>query len=335
MEDFKTFAENVKNQISGFLPEEYRSASPEMKQVLKNNNERRLGISIRKEGWEIAPILYLEEYYQMLQEGNPETEVLQRIAREYLDCNRDTPQNVGELIPDFETAKEQLWLKLVGKESNQRKLERCVYKDVEGTDLVATFQLRVKIPGLEEGDISVDKRIMEKWGCDVDSLYESVLANMVHQMPAQVSEIDSVLVGDEGGWKPEEVSCQEKKLYILRNTEESHGAATLLYPGVLQALAENSGSDLYLLPFSPHAVAVRRVDSGAEVKKLQHLLLIMNTTKEPPGEILSNHIYRYDGKEQKLSCATTEEGTEEMLKKVLAGRERLSEQGKPDEELER
>ena len=318
MEDFKTFAENVKNQISGFLPEEYRSASPEMKQVLKNNNERRLGISIRKEGWEIAPILYLEEYYQMLQEGNPETEVLQRIAREYLDCNRDTPQNVGELIPDFETAKEQLWLKLVGKESNQRKLERCVYKDVEGTDLVATFQLRVKIPGLEEGDISVDKRIMEKWGCDVDSLYESVLANMVHQMPAQVSEIDSVLVGDEGGWKPEEVSCQEKKLYILRNTEESHGAATLLYPGVLQALAENSGADLFILPSSIHEVLVMKVDGEINAGELQYIVMDINRHMVEPEEVLSDQVYRYDRESQSLSMATTRDETEKLLRGFTA-----------------
>ena len=33
MEDFEVFAENVKNQILEFLPEEYQSASAEMKQV--------------------------------------------------------------------------------------------------------------------------------------------------------------------------------------------------------------------------------------------------------------------------------------------------------------
>ena len=318
MEDFEVFAENVKNQILEFLPEEYQSASAEMKQVFKNNNERRLGISIQKEGWEIAPILYLEEYYQMLQEGNLETEVLQRIAREYLDCDRGMPQNVGELIPDFESAKEQLWLKLVGKESNQRKLERCVYKEVEGTDLVATFQLRVRIPGLEEGNISVDKRIMEKWGCDVDSLYESVLANMVCQMPAQVSEIDSVLTGDEGGGKPEEVSCQEKKLYVLRNTEESHGAATLLYPGVLQALAENSGADLFILPSSIHEVLVMKADGEINAGELQYMVMDINRHMVEPEEVLSDQVYRYDRESQSLSMATTREETEKLLRGFTA-----------------
>ena len=318
MEDFEVFAENVKNQILEFLPEEYQSASAEMKQVFKNNNERRLGISIQKEGWEIAPILYLEEYYQMLQEGNSETEVLQRIAREYLDCDRGMPQNVGELIPDFESAKEQLWLKLVGKESNQRKLERCVYKEVEGTDLVATFQLRVRIPGLEEGNISVDKRIMEKWGCDVDSLYESVLANMVCQMPAQVSEIDSVLTGDDGGGKPEEVSCQEKKLYVLRNTEESHGAATLLYPGVLQALAENSGADLFILPSSIHEVLVMKADGEINAGELQYMVMDINRHMVEPEEVLSDQVYRYDRESQSLSMATTREETEKLLRGFTA-----------------
>lgn len=317
MENFREFAENIKKRILDFMPEEYRTASIEIKHVFKNNDERRTGISIRKEGWATAPVLYLEGYYQMLREGNTETEILERIAREYSEHGRGIPQNIEGLIPDFETAKEQMWIRLAGKESNQRRLEKCIYKEVEGTDLVATFQLCVNFTGLKKGNISVDKQILEKWGCSVDSLYEAVLNDMVHRLPAQVMRIESVLAGKEEPQKPEEVTCQPNELYILKNAGEKYGAAALLYPGVLQTLAENSGADLFILPSSNHEVMVMRVD-GKEARELQRIVIEVNFSELKTEDILSNQVYYYDAKTQSLSCATTREETQELLEEFSA-----------------
>ena len=317
MGNFEAFAEIIKKRILDFMPEEYRTASVEIKHVFKNNDEERTGISIRKEGWATAPVLYLEEYYQMLQEGNAETEVLKRIARDYSDHDRGVPQDIEELIPDFETAKERLWIRLAGKESNQKRLEECIYKEVEGTDLVATFQLCVNIPGQKRGNISVDKQILEKWGCSVDSLFEVALNGMVHRMPAQVMRIESVLAGKAEPRKPEEATCQPNGLYILRNAGEKYGAAALLYPGVLQALAENSGADLFILPSSNHEVMVMRVD-GKEARELQRIVIEVNFSELKTEDILSNQVYYYDAKIQSLSCATTREETQELLEEFSA-----------------
>lgn len=317
MENFEAFAEIIKKRILDFMPEEYRTASVEIKHVFKNNDEERNGISIRKEEWATAPVLYLEGYYQMLWEGNTETEILERIARDYSDHDRGVPQDIEELIPDFETAKERLWIRLAGKESNQKRLEEYIYKEVEGTDLVATFQLCVNIPGQKKGNISVDKQILKKWGCSVDSLYEAALDNMVHRIPAQVMELESVLTGKDAPKKPEEVSCQSNGLYILRNAGEKYGAAALLYPGVLQALAENSGADLFLLPSSIHEMLVVKVD-GMEAKELQRIVIEVNRNELKREDILSNQVYRYDAKTQSLLYATTKEETQELLGELSA-----------------
>ncbi len=336
MENFETFTENIKNRILDFMPEEYQAASVEIKHVFKNNDEKRTGISIRKEGWMTAPVLYLETYYQMLREGNAETEVLGRLAKEYSENDHVVLQNTGELIPDFETAKERLWIKLAGKESNQKRLEGCIYKDVEGTDLVATFQLRVKLPGLNEGNISVDKQILEKWGCSVDSLYETVLANMASQMPAQIGDLSSSLAGEKEIWKPEEVSCQAGRIYVLQNAGERYGASTLLYPGVLQTLAENSGADLFILPSSIHEVLVMKVN-GEKAKELQRIVMEVNRAELKSEDILSNQVYYYDMGTHSLSCATTREETQELLEglSVWGMHEETIAQEQLEQEIER
>lgn len=164
----------------------------------------------------------------------------------------------------------------------------------------------------------VDKQILEKWGCSVDSLYEAALGNIVHRIPAQVMELESVLTGKDAPKKPEEVSCQSNGLYILRNAGEKYGAAALLYPGVLQALAENSGADLFLLPSSIHEMLVVKVD-GMEAKELQRIVIEVNRNELKLGDILSNQVYRYDAKTQSLSYATTKEETQELLEEFSAG----------------
>ncbi|MDE7298617.1 MAG: hypothetical protein K2N94_07280, partial [Lachnospiraceae bacterium] len=141
------------------------------------------------------------------------------------------------------------------------------------------------------------------------------LNNMVHRMPAQVLEMESVLAGKETPRKPEEVSCQSNGLYILRNTGEKYGAAALLYPGVLQTLAENSGADLFLLPSSTHEMLVMKVD-GRKAKELQRVVMEVNRSELKPEDILSNQVYCYDAKTQSLSCATTKEETQELLQEL-------------------
>lgn len=136
--------------------------------------------------------------------------------------------------------------------------------------------------------------------------------------------------------KPEKVSCQSNELYILRSAGEKYGATALLYPGVLQTLAENSGADLFILPSSNQEVLVMRVD-GEEAKELQRIVIEVNLSKLKKEDILSNQVYYYDVKAQNLSCATTKEETQELLEEfsVCGMHEEPIMQGQFGEEMER
>lgn len=229
-------------------------------------------------------------------------------------------RKIEEAALAFEGVRDRLWVQLVEKENGLIQSGKYPYKEVEGTDLVAVYQVREggRKPG--RSDPFVDNTMMRKWRADPYCLDWIALKSTMHQMPARITTLNGLFRQDTRAVNPEEVCCKSGVTYILTNAEIRYATAMLRYPGLLQALAENSGSDLYILPFSPHAMALRKVEEGMQLRWLQCLLVEINMTKEASDKILSNHVYRYDRKEQCLSCATTEEETREILKRFLVAR---------------
>ena len=307
MKSLDSFANDVIKKIRKFLPEEYQSAFVAARSMPKTNDKMGIGLTIQKEGQ--MPFLFdLEPYYQMLVGGNTEEMILPQIAREYLDQNQ-----MMQDLQDFEKIKGALWIQLIAKESNQERLKGCPYKDVAGTNLVATFHLRVDMKEKGRRDLLVVNRLLDQWGLDVDSLYGNALQNMQQQMSIRIGGIGDVLRGEGGSKNLEGVSCDSGELYVLTNTEGEYGAAALLYPGLLQTLAENSNADLFILPSSIHEVLVMKADGAMEAKELQCIVMDINQSIVKPEEVLSNQVYRYDRESQSLSLTTTREETEELL----------------------
>ena len=86
----------------------------------------------------------------------------------------------------------------------------------------------------------------------------------------------------------------------------------MLYPGVLQTIAEKSGSNLFIVPSSVNEVLIINDDGEADPQTLQYMLMESNIGIVTRRAVLSDQVYYYDRKEQKISTATTPEGTREQ-----------------------
>ena len=95
-------------------------------------------------------------------------------------------------------------------------------------------------------------------------------------------------------------------------------AGVILYPGVLRALAENSGFNFYVQPASTREVMLIADNGEVSPKELQYILMLANRGEIPPQEVLSDQVYYYDGKEQKISLVTMPEETREILREINA-----------------
>ena len=111
----------------------------------------------------------------------------------------------------------------------------------------------------------------------------------------------------------------------------------MLYPGLLQSIAEATRSSFYILPSSIHEVLLIKEDNSMDARELQSMVMDINQSEVAPHEVLSNQVYFYDGKEQKISLALSTEETKELAgnrEMATAGYEGMENESM-EEEMER
>ncbi len=337
MTGFEKFQQKVKVGILAYLPKEYRDVMVNIVHIPGNNDQEQVAMTIKREGQEMATRLFLEEYYARFPDWVSDETILQTIAGDYLEkeSKRKWAEDMTELAKDFDSIKENIQVQVVNRDMNRESLRHCPKKEVEGTDLLAVFSILFYEMGKQCASALVTDAIMEKWGMDVESLYETALNNTVAQAPAQINSMMSLFIDGEKPLAPEEV-FREEDLYILSNPQKNNGAATMLYPGLLQSIAEATQSSFYILPSSIHEVLLIKEESGMDARELQSMVTEVNQNEVMPKEILSNQVYFYDGKERKLSMATSPEETKELAGNMEvdpAGYEGMAET--MEEEMER
>lgn len=338
MTGFEKFQQKVKDGILAYMPKEYHNATVDIIHAKKNNDQEQVGIIIKREGQEIAARVFLEEYYARFPDWVSDETILQTIAGDYLEneSRRGWAEDITESVKNFDSIKENIRVEVVNRDMNQESLRDCPKKEIEGTDLLAVFRILFYEQGKECASALVTHAAMEKWGIDVESLYEAALSNTAAQEPAQINSMMSVFFDGEEPLAPEEV-FREEGMYILSNPHKNNGAVTMLYPGLLQSIAEATQSGFYILPSSIHEVLLIKEGNGMDAEELQSMVMEINQREVLPQEVLSNQVYFYDGKEQKLSMATSPEAA----MKLSGNREMDSagygetETGSMEEEMER
>ncbi len=229
------------------------------------------------------------------------------------DISSITEAELADVIRDFDVIKGNIKVYLANKEAIWENHQDCPKKEVEGTDLLAVFRIMLFVKDVGQSSILVRNRTMAMWDIELESLYETALKNTMEQTPARVISLDDMIdYGPEKSKRPEEVSYENGKTYILGNSGTVGGAAAMLYPGVLQTIAENSSSNLFIVPSSINEVLVISDDGKADSQSLQYMLMEANMGMVPRKEVLSDQVYYYDREERRISTATTPEGTREQ-----------------------
>ncbi len=318
MTGFERFQQKVKDGILAYLPKEYRGAEVDIIHVRRNNDQKGVAMAIKREGQSTPARIYLEEYYNRFPDWASDKAILQAVAAGYLaeESEMGWKAEMAEAIKDFGSIKRNIRVQVVNRDMNREGLRGCPKKEVEGTDLVAVFQIILYKEGEEHGSVKVTDRMMEGWGIDMESLYGTALENTAAQAPARISSLMYAYSGGEESLAPEEVFSEEQELYVLTNPQRWDGAAAMLYPGLLQSIAEATGSSFYIMPCSVHEVMLAKEGDGRDAWELQSMVIGSNRYELPPQEILSDQVYFYDGREQKLSLATSPEEAQGLTGRI-------------------
>lgn len=180
---------------------------------------------------------------------------------------------------------------MVGWEANKEALEGVPHTRI--LDLAAVYRCPASI-----GDGCTVSLLMDRGACRRYGLQEGELAAAARRN----TEAIGFSVQRMGGL-PRVQGRRPGTMYVLTGRAGAYGASVLLCPDPLDRLAEEVGTDLYILPSSVHEV-IAVAAPGMDPSALQGIVKEINRTEGliRPREVLSDSVYRYS-RDEGLACA--------------------------------
>ncbi len=297
MEDF---CQTIKDRIENYLSDA-EIASIEIGKVKKNNGVELTALSIRETGANIAPNIYLDDYYRLYQEKGYDVAVIcDDIARTYMahkdymtDVNMDSTYN-----------KDNLFVKLVNYERNKELLQDTVYERY--MDLAVQVRVLVDVSDNSTASSYVKTRDLEKIGISYEEAVEAAKENTKKLFPTEIYSMSEMLYKLCGIAPDNSMFGNAIEMYVITNAQMTNGAAAILDK---DTLSEYFGtSDMIVFPSSTNEMIVVR-DCNLDNSDYKHFAEMVGSINQDfvsEQEYLSDNIYRYDGRERSLSVMDIE-----------------------------
>ncbi len=258
----------------------------ERQEILKNNGVMAVGLAIRRRGESVAPLIYLEEFYKKYLLGVSVEELAESLIR-YSENAPSAPEWDYHCILDFQKIKNRIVYKLIHAQKNERLLKEVPHLPV--LDFAIIFYLMIPANTSECCSVLIKNEHRNLWKLPISVLYHYAKGNTPRLCPYQLCALND-FAKEEG---LEEL--EESPFYVLTNEKGINGAAAILYPGMPGKIYEKLGGNYYLLPSTVHEFLI--VPDLEEISP-QHLLTMLreiNETQVTKEEVLSDHIYYFDG----------------------------------------
>lgn len=258
------------------------SETVERKEMHKNNGVIEQGLMIRRMGEAVAPIVYMEGFYEKYLLGV----TVDSLSDFLIQKSREMPEisaNCCKDIMDFSKIRHQIIYKLVNAEKNEALLKEVPHLPM--LDFAILFYWVVEVNGEESGMVLIRNAHMDYWKLPISVLYQCASENTCRLCPPVFGSLSDYV----------EAIPEGDPLYLLSNDTGTNGASVLLYHGILKKIEQELGCSYYLLPSSVHEFLVVPEGDGIYPENLRKTVYEVNRTEIRPEEFLSDSIYYFDG----------------------------------------
>ena len=311
MMSYEMFCEMVKEKFVEFLPQKYRNGVTDIRKIHKVNRTVD-GISVRMEGESrISPTFYLDDMYKLYQQSNDLDKTLSYYAVQYTIAERksgEIDQNI-----DMDNLKDNVVMCLVNTEQNKEMLKAYPSREFQDLSVIYRWVLSSDPTGLKS--TLVDNDLMQQAGMTEEELFRHASENTKRILPVQITPLQDVIMNSPmmkemmEEMPPEmmeeliEAFKPQNTLWVITNEQGINGAASMLYESELHKLAEQIGTDLFILPSSCHEVMAASVEMDT-AENFAELVQEANFSSCELADRLSNNVYHYDKDLRKLTMAT-------------------------------
>lgn len=305
MLSFKDFTNEVLEKLKERLGYKYDF---QVTEVEKNNNVKKIAILAREHEESSSIVVYVEDYYEEYINGVCIEQIVYSMSA-FIQSNHIEID--VEQIKDFDKIKDRLFFRLINYKKNKASLRNVPH--IRCLDLSVIFCLSFKCHGYMT--VTINNNLMEVWEKSIEELYEEAKKNTQLLFGMSFKTMNEVLVElakkrlkdkrDELDEVNKLLAEQEFNiLHVLTNKIGINGAAVILYDNVLKKIAEELESDLIILPSSIHEVLILAFREDLSMSELKEMVCSINKSEVPVVDILSDNVYRYSRKDDKVYMAT-------------------------------
>ena len=283
--------------------EDDADCSVEMTSVTKNNQVRSDTIVVRGTGRTCAPVIRVRDLYELFLQGAACSSLADEIADIYYKSAGQFEDLTSDRLLDFDSIKDRLIIKVINGDHNTQLLEDvpCIRK----LDLALTFRIMAESYDHMQGSILVDNDLMNMWQVTPEILFKEAAGNMEQLWHSSILPLDEMIKGLTCGDDMEQDQLHTPFL-VLTNDRFCYGAAALFCTDLIRDFARCADSDFYILPSSIHEILLVPTREDMDACQLQEMVSSVNREAVGEDEILSDHVYLYERKNDRLSYADTQ-----------------------------
>lgn len=250
----------------------------ELYTVTKNNGTRRTGILFKQEDSNLAPTIYLEEFYQKYLKGQQVPDLADSICSIYQEIRVKKTCDCQNLF-DFNHVKEHIVYKLIRRDANEELLKQIPYEPF--LDLAVVYYIQIDNTRFGSAAIQIRNEHLRYWRVEKEEIRRLAGKNTPRIYPVQIQQI-------------------VRFMYVATNEQCSLGAAVMRYPDFRGKVWGMIGEGFYILPSSIHEVILVPESFGMEPERMQEMVKEINQIGVAPEEVLSDSVYYSDGEEIRI-----------------------------------
>ncbi len=321
--NFTSFTQLILKSLQEELGEGYTVLSGT---VNKNNGVTRTGITIKREGQNAFPTIYIDHFYK---EDMTEEEILltaDRLFESLADAELEEKVDLSGFA-EFDSAREKIAYKVISAEKNRKLLKEIPHKIVHNLAVVYFYTVQ-EAPFYGNAVVLINNHHMRQWKTNPEELFRIAERNSPRLFPWSIDSMEEVMRGmlaedlsregnyedaglvkenEQKDWTDELIgqiaagfTSGRLPMYVLTNRQKMNGAACMFYSGVLEDFGKKLGRDFYLLPSSVHEVILVPADETVSKEALWEIVTDINRTQVAEEEILADSVYYYDRKKDRI-----------------------------------
>ena len=318
--NYDEFKSKVKESLEEYFGD---TAEVRVKSVMKNNGVTRYGVTIFCNRCNLSPTIYLEEFYNRVQNGEVYAQIIHEIITIFEE-HKVTGNFDISFFTDFDNVKDRIMYKLVNAELNSELLKSVPH--IRYMDFAIVFFYLFSKDLSEEvfrkkdtsgtASILIYNSHMAFWKKSIDDLKRCAEINTARNLGVALLRMEDVLLEcmakrrmedyeavnlfEEN--EPEPVNLLDGNfaqfdfppMYVLTNDRREFGASAILYDGILKRAGEIINSGFYIIPSSIHELILVPEVQGVNSGDLKNMVKQVNDNELPPAEVLSDSVYYYN-----------------------------------------